>query len=166
MSIKYPQIRADSKLVLRDETGRLVKTKPVEPFATVIEMPKAKNWRAAIRRQVGGDGSAIWETWFDLMQGKVFTPRHVDADGTVHEGEPMVPSFEVRRAAARDLAEFAFGKPVAQTEIVKAEEESETMAQLNALSDDAIAAKMRELVEANTNKQAVVEHLPRPTDDD
>ena len=166
MSIKYPQIRADNKLVVRDETGRLVNTKPAEPFATVIEMPKAKNWRAAIRRQVGGDGSSIWETWFDLMQGKVFVPTHKDANGIVHEGEPMVPSFEVRRAAARDLAEFAFGKPVAQTEIVKAEEESEVMAQLTALSDDAINAKLLELVEVNKNKQAVTVDVPRPNDDD
>jgi hypothetical protein len=153
---KYPQTLANGKLVLRDETGRLVRSKPAEPLVT-IAMPKAKNWRAAIRRVVGADGEELWTILLSLARGEVIVPNYKDPDGTVRQGTPMVPSPEVRRAAAVDLAQFLVGKPVAQTEVMKSEEQAEEMSQLAALSDEQIAAKMEELVAANRGKQAVLE---------
>jgi hypothetical protein len=61
------------------------------------------------------------------------------------ESEPIYPSFETRRAAAKDVIDFTGGKAVAQTEVAKAEVAAIQSEQLAAMTD----AQLFEIVNAS-----------------
>jgi len=159
--LKYPQVKGKN-LVLRDESGRIVKNHNGAQVAT-LEIPpnRKRTWRAAIRASVGNDGEELWALWLKLARGQPVRPKF----GDLETADLLIPSFEVQRAAIRDLAEFAFGKPVAQTEVVKAEEQAEEMNQLEALSDAQLLERMRKTINS-TAKLVAVHDLAQDNDDE
>ena len=105
----------------------------------------ALHHRAALRKRIGLDGDRLWQVMMDLAEGKPFVP--VLPDGSF--GEPIVPSPDVRLRAAEALADRAFGKAVAATELVKAEAESTELHSIQALSDAELEAELKRLDKFN-----------------
>jgi phosphoribosylcarboxyaminoimidazole (NCAIR) mutase len=91
-------------------------------------------------RRLTNDGKDVMEVLYNLAMGSAVISQL--PDGRV--SEPIIPSPEVRRAAAVDLLHMLHGKPVAQTEVVKAEQEAEDVAQYAALSDDELERLLKE----------------------
>lgn len=124
-------------LVVRDEKGDPVKKSDGTIAKTLLPLPKSskETWRKALAR-LTDDGRILDRILLDLAMGNAYEP--VLPDG--RRGEPVVPSPEVRRAAATDLQHMLRGKPVAQTEVLKAEKESEDLMQYSAFSDEQLKA--------------------------
>jgi hypothetical protein len=100
---------------------------------------KSETWRSAMRR-LTKDGAELHQVLYNLAMGSVQVVEL--PDGRV--SEPIIPSPEVRRAAAVDLLHMLHGKPVAQTEVVKAEQEAEDAKQYAALSDEQLEKLLME----------------------
>lgn len=130
-------VQQGSYVVLRDENN-----KPVAK-QLVISNDK-KSWREALKK-LTNNGEDVHVVLYNLARG---TPIiHKLPDG--RESEPVVPSPEVMRAAAMDLHRMMHGKEVAETEVIKAEEEAQKMQQLSAMSTRAILEELKPLLEAN-----------------
>lgn len=129
-------VRQGPHLVARDtDTGRIAtrtnRQGEVEQIrATVPVRASRQTWRKGLAR-ITNNGTMLDEILLGLALGAAYEP--VLPDG--RKGEPVVPSPEVRRAAAVDLMHMLRGKPVAQTEVMKAEKEAEDLEQYRALSD-------------------------------
>ncbi len=95
------------------------------------ESIKRETWRSVMRR-LTNDGKDVMEVLYNLAMGTAVVAQL--PDGRV--SEPVIPSPEVRRAAAVDLLHMLHGKPVAQTEVARAAQEAEDVAQYAALSDE------------------------------
>jgi hypothetical protein len=128
------------------EGNKVVDSTPVKSHADLAknrartpEGAKRETWRGVMRR-LTNDGKDVMEVLYNLAMGNVLVAQL--PDGRV--SEPIVPSPEVRRAAAVDLLHMLHGKPVAQTEVVKAEQEAEDVAQYAALSDDELERLLKE----------------------
>lgn len=128
-----------SKLTLRDAaTNRVVRsTTDVYPdqnrtsaFSGPIKA-REKTWRAQLR-ELTGNGQRLFQTLYNLSEGQPIVHRLPDG----RTSEPIVPSPEVMRGAATDLLHMLHGKPVAQTEVTKAEEDAGRMLQVQAMSDE------------------------------
>lgn len=111
---------------------------PKPPKTLARSMPTPAGWRSTIRSLVGPSGENLWRILYDLAEGKPYTPTL--ANGM--QGEPIVPTAEVRLQAARDLADRLFGKAVAQTEIVKGEAAGAVQEGIHALSDGELKARV------------------------
>jgi len=124
-------------VVLREESGRAV-------TRVIAAGTKKETFRALLNR-VTGNGAKLYENLLNIANGEPHV--YVLPDG--RQSEPVVPSIETQRAANKDLIEFLHGKAVAQTEVVKAEEEAQQVEQLRAMSDDELWAianrKVKEL---------------------
>lgn len=143
--------RPDGVIVIRDDLG-----KPIRKMITKGLGPK-QTVRQLISRLTNG-GEELVITLYDIAQGKA----HVCTlpDGRV--SEPMIPTFEVRRAAAKDLLELFGGKAVPQTEIMKAEEQSEKQAQLDAMTPEELWA----IIEADRERKQLSDESDRPAEAD
>lgn len=115
--------RQGDRVVARDENGKVVGSSIVTRDAT------KRTWRRLLK-EMTHDGADVMAVLHNLAMGHAYTAVH---DGK--ETEPIVPSPEVRRAAAMDLLTFLHGKPVAQTEVAKADEVAEEMVQYSAMSE-------------------------------
>lgn len=115
--------RQGDRVVARDENGKVVGSSIVTRDAT------KRTWRRLLK-EMTHDGADVMTVLHNLAMGHAYTAVH---DGK--ETEPIVPSPEVRRAAAMDLLTFLHGKPVAQTEVAKADEVAEEMVQYSAMSE-------------------------------
>lgn len=102
------------------------------------------NWRAYVRKRVGGRGERIFDTLTDLMEGRVITPR----DDAGRMMEPIVPTPATMLQAAMYLGDMMFGKATSQTEQVAAEAEASRHEALRALSDEELARRVRARLEA------------------
>jgi hypothetical protein len=121
-------------LVLRDSEGKRL-AKAIDSGNT------RKSWRGLLK-DLTNNGIEQFTILRELSLG---TPTYATLpDG--RQSEPVIPSAEVRRAAARDLLEFLHGKPVAQTEVAHAEAETRLMEQVQALSDAELEARVRNLL--------------------
>ena len=117
-------------LVARDENERVVAAHPVPAEGKSIAQKK-ETWRTAMRR-LTNDGLDQMTVLHNLSQGIAYKVTLPDG----RESEPIIPTPEVRRAAAIDLLHMLHGKPVAQTEVVRAEQEAEDAAQYASFSDE------------------------------
>ena len=117
-------------LVARDE-----KDNPVQALA--LEQPVSKKtWRKALK-ELTNDGADIHVVLMNLAKGVPIVHRFGGM-----ESEPIIPSPEVMRAAAMDLHRIMHGKEVAETEVIKAEEEAAKAQQLAAYSTQELLAKL------------------------
>jgi len=128
------------------EGSKVVDATPIKSHADLAERKartpegvKRETWRGVMRR-LTNDGKDVMEVLYNLAMGSAVISQL--PDGRV--SEPIIPSPEVRRAAAVDLLHMLHGKPVAQTEVVKAEQEAEDVAQYAALSDDELERLLKE----------------------
>lgn len=124
-------------LVKRDEEGKItaVATAP-KPTVKGTQSPEAKRtFRNALYKMTDGGLDNI-KTLISLRDGE---PQvHEMPDG--RKSEPIYPTPEVRRASAMNLHEILHGKPVAASEVLKAEKEAEDMERYRAMSNDELRA--------------------------
>lgn len=116
-----------------------------------------KSWRSLLR-ELTNNGVEQFTILRELSLG---TPL-VATLPNGKESDPVVPSAEVRRAAARDLLEFLHGKPVAQTEVAHAEAENRLLEQVQALTDAELEARVRDLLASGEVVDAEVTQAKRP----
>lgn len=137
-----------------DSTGLLVKTdaKTGEVLGTAIAkhpaLPPAPTMRAAIRKlsQNGEDYLVLMD---NIARGNPFTRTlPPDANGKV-ETYTVFPSLELQAHTANALVQMLHGKPVPQTEIVRAEEQAQQLAsklnELQHLSTDELMKRFESL---------------------
>lgn len=131
--------RQGNSVVVREEVlidgvpKSIVKAHAVVQRATT----RPETWRKALAK-LTNHGEAMQVVLIDLMHGNAYTPRIYDKDGKEKPGvscEPIIPSPEVRRAAAMNLHEMLHGKAVAETEVIASEREAEKKVQLESMSD-------------------------------
>ncbi len=101
------------------------------------------SFRDAIRKRVGDDGGKLWDTLADIAEGKPWCAEIQLPNGQIARSEPQIPTTSDRRHAAVALGEFLFGKAVPQTEVLKAEEAAQELAEVRALTDEELHAKVR-----------------------
>lgn len=118
--------RQGDRVVARDSNGKVVGSSIVTRDAS------KKTWRRMLK-EMTNDGRDVMLVLCQLAKGDAYTVKHGE-----QESEPIIPSPEVRRAAAVDLLHFLHGKPVAQTEVAKADEVAEEMVQYRAMDEDAL----------------------------
>lgn len=122
-----------NRLVVRDEFNQPVRGKDGSLMA--VPLPKqnasADTWRRALAR-LTNNGQDLQEVLYNLAMGNAYAVKLPDG----RESDPIIPSAEVRRASATTLHEWLHGKAVAQTEVLKAEKDSEDVQQYRALSDE------------------------------
>lgn len=132
-----PLSRQGNHLVARREDGT------VKAHAVVQRAEKRpQTWRRALAR-LTNDGQDMLECLYSLMHGNAYTPRVYGADGKPVPGKecaPIIPTPEVRRAAAMNLHEMLRGKAVAETEVIASEREAEKKLQLESMSDAQLQA--------------------------
>lgn len=136
----------NNTVVLRDEQGRTI--------TKLISSDKPKETARAAVRRVTNNGVDLYLRLYDIATGKPHIYREYDANGKVlRESQPVLPSIESQRAAAKDLIEFLHGKAVPQTDVVQAEEQQVALDQLQAMSDDQLwaiaSAKRKALSDAD-----------------
>lgn len=127
-----------SKKSLREKAGRFTENDDSKR----LSRRSNETYRSVIRSLAGQGGEALWVTLMEIAQGKAWVPRLPDG----REGPPQVPSTTDRRDAAIYLANALFGKPVPQTELVKAEAAATHSEDLRAMSDDDLQAEVRRLM--------------------
>jgi len=103
--------------------------------------PRLKgSWRDRFRVQIGDELDQIL---MDLARGKAWIPTL--PDGSI--SAPVIPSSDVRLRAATTLKEMLDGKAVAQTELLKAEQEAKDLESIRALSDTELEAQAAKILE-------------------
>lgn len=134
-------------LVTRDEKGRVVARSEVP--APVARKKQPINWRKQLREATETEeGNILIARAINIALGN--PQRAMLPDGSYTEW--TVPSISEQRQTLQFLLEMDKGKAVAQTEIVKAEMESEDLAQYRAISDEELAKAAREYLERNPRK--------------
>lgn len=130
-------------LVKRDlETG--------EPVAKALPLPlvaPARNFRSQLR-QVTNGGLDQLVTLHSISQGLPWRAELPDGTHT----DWIVPTTAERLAAAQALWEYQHGKAVAQTEVMKAVQEAEDVAQYQAFTDEQLVEAARPFLERTTKK--------------
>lgn len=127
-----------------------IRTENGKALTKVLADKNAKVTGRAIVRALSNNGVDLYAKLYDIAMGKPFVYKMDDG----RESQPLFPSLDVQRQAAKDLVELTFGKAVPQTEVIKAELEAQNLEQLEALSDEQlwnIATKKREALSAGTD---------------
>lgn len=138
--MKWMLKRQGSKLVTRDaETQEIKKTSDGRLMAAEVK-PKAKKetWRSALSK-LTDNGKLLDDVLVNLALGNAYTARLPDG----RESAPIVPSPEVRRAAAIDILHMVRGKPVSQTEVMDAVMADEELDRYRAISDEELLAAVK-----------------------
>ena len=112
-------------LVKRDSEGQVIAR------ASPLAASAAKNFRSQLR-QVTNNGLDQLATLHAISQGLPWRAELPDGTHT----DWIVPTTTERAAAAQLLWEYMHGKAVAQTEVLKAEQEADDVAQYRAMSDE------------------------------
>lgn len=131
--------RQGNSVVVREEREVAGVPKMVVAAHAIVQRAdtRPETWRRALYRLTNG-GQDMQLALIDLMHGNAYTPKVFDKHGREKEGvscEPIIPSAEVRRAAAMNLHEMLHGKAVAETEVIASEREAEKKMQLESMSD-------------------------------
>lgn len=129
------------KVVVRNAAGRLIETHTLPPHKT-----RKESLRQVVRAMTN-DGVELVLTLLEISRGTAYTVKLSDG----RESEPIIPTVETRLAATNSLLDRVWGKPVAQTEVVKAEAESIMQDQLAAMSNEDLLEAARPLIEAYSN---------------
>lgn len=123
---------------MQEERTLSAKKPPKPPKTLAKHLPPQASWRSTIRNLVGPGGENIFRILYDLAEGKPYVPTLPNGA----QGEPIVPTAEVRLQAAKDLADRLYGKSVAQTEIVRSEAAGAVQEGIHALSDKELKARV------------------------
>ena len=115
---------------LRDSSGNLV-------AKTLTKKSERENWRSIMKKLTDG-GQMPMRVAVEMAEGRPFVATLEDGSTS----EPVLPNASIRLVAAQWLHEQMYGKAVTQTEIVKAEAETRLQAQVQALSDEELQAKV------------------------
>lgn len=145
-------------VVARNEDGSIARKENGEQVRAYCP-PNTQNKetiRKAITRLTNG-GEHLIVKMLNLSAGNPIKVPSIDGQ----EHEPIIPTAEVQLAATRDLLDRAFGKAVAQTEVLKAEVEAEDMAQYAAMSDEQLREAAAPYLE-RVNREKGPRPLPRP----
>lgn len=137
-------------VTLRTEKGSLLAKAVNRP--EYAKQPK-RSWRA-IMLQLTDGGIEQLTVLRELSLGTPLVARNAAGQET----EPIVPSPEVRRAAAKDLLEFMHGKAVAQTEVAQAEAQHRILEQVQALSDQELEQRVRQYLTEGKEDPRYVDH--------
>lgn len=132
---------------VRDENNVILKKVEMPPLAT----RNKRTWRASLKA-LTNDGEDLHVVLFNLAHGVPLVSRLPDG----RECEPVIPSPEVRRAAAMDLLTLLHGKAVAQTEVMKAEIDAEEVARYAAMSADELFEAARPLLHAEMKRKELL----------
>lgn len=123
-------------LVARDKEGRVLeKVLSKDPKTT------RETWRVMLRRMTN-DSEDLLGKLVSIANGEPFVG--VLKDG--RETEPVIPSIESQRAAATELLHMLHGKPVTQTEVIKAEEQTKELDRLRAMSDAELDIELAKII--------------------
>ena len=121
-----------AQLVMRDQrTNRPVRVARADYSTALSPTEKQKTWRAQLR-EMTDNGKPLFQTLYNLSQGVPIVVGLPDG----RESLPVLPSPETMRGSATDLLHMLHGKPVAQTEVTKAEEDAGRLMQVQAMSDE------------------------------
>lgn len=130
--------RQGNHVVLREEKKVGGVSKAVVRAHAVVQAAdtRPETWRKALGKLTNG-GRDMQLVLIDLMHGNAYQPQILDASGnpTGKVTDIIVPTPEVRRAAAMNLHEMLHGKAVAETEVRAAEAEASKKLQLESMSD-------------------------------
>lgn len=136
-----PVEKQGNVLVVRDAKGEVVAS------ANVAKAPTKESWRRALAK-LTNNGKDLDEILLSLAHGVPYEPTLPDG----RKAEPIIPTPEVRRAAAMNLLENLRGKAVAQTEVLAAEKADEDLVQYAALSDAQLLEAARPWLERKQAK--------------
>lgn len=127
-------------LIARDANNRIVSTtRPVERPTVEI-----KTWKKQLRELTETEhGNILLVKMVNIAAGA--PQRTVLDDGTYTEW--VVPTISEQRQAAQFLLEMGYGKAVPQTEVVKAEIESEDLEQYRAIPTKDLIEHLRPMLE-------------------
>lgn len=147
----FKTTKQGGSIVVRDEKGNIV-TKVDDPSladARRAPLVKLRSWRKLLR-DLDKTGIDEWLALRAIAHGE---PRKVlnPYDGTY---TIEVPSISDQRQALTTILEMRFGKAVAQTEVMRAEEEAEDAAQYDSISDKALVEAARPYLERVQQAQA------------
>jgi len=107
---------------------------------------RTRSWRDSLRARLPAD--KLHALLADLAEGKAWMAQLPDGQCSV----PVLPSSDVRLRAAMFLHEALYGKAVAQTEIVKAEQEAKEFESVRALSDEELDREASKILTARQVK--------------
>lgn len=134
-------LKQGNTLVVRDEKDNLVRDMEGAVRRAVVRRGAGKETlRKAIAR-LTNDGHDLIMRLNALSQG-------IPQVATLPDGrmsEPVIPTPEVQLQATKDLIDRAYGKAVAQTEVLKAVREAEEVEQYQAMSD----AELERIIEGD-----------------
>ena len=143
-----PIKRQGNHVVLRDDKGK------VRAHALMSRAATPETWRRGLHKLTDG-GRDMQLTLIDLMHGNVYQPRL--PDGRL-SSEIIIPTPEVRRAAAMNLHEMLHGKAVAETEVLASDREAEKKVQLESMTNEQLQAYVdadyKELLPESTEPHA------------
>ena len=157
--------RQGNNVVLREEA----KPDPGAPrWARVVVRAHAivqkadsrpETWRRALSKLTNG-GKDMQVALINIMHGNAYRPQIVDLEGnpTGQVTDLIIPTAEVRRAAAMNLHEMLHGKAVVETEVRVAEAEASTRLQLESMSD----AELERFIEGEYQELAEGAPLANP----
>lgn len=130
-------------VVARDEKNNVVAKASPLPTAPLAKNGKVESWRSQMRRVTNGGMDALLHIANVARGNPVRSVRPDTGEYTDWE----VPTIAEQMDASKWLAEFMLGKAVAQTEVMRAEEEASDHAQYAAMSDEALAEAARPWLE-------------------
>ncbi len=101
-----------------------------------------KSWRDSLRKRLTVE--RLHDILANFAEGKAWMATLPDGRSTA----PILPSSTDSLKAAMFLHEALHGKAVAQTEIIKAEQEAKDFEAVRALDDDALEAEAARIIQA------------------
>ena len=113
--------------VVRDSSGRIA-------HRQLDQGNPKKNWRHFARLSTN-NGLDLFEVMVKIARGEPLQSEMTLPTGEVVQTAPQVPPPAVQLAAAKEVFEFIHGKAVAATEVIRAEEETQQLERLRAMSD-------------------------------
>lgn len=113
--------------VVRDSSGRV-------SHRHLDQGNPKRNWRHYARLYTN-NGMDVFEIMVKIAKGEALHSEMTLPTGEVVQTAPQIPPPAVQLAAAKEVFEFIHGKAVAATEVIRAEEETQQLERLRAMSD-------------------------------
>jgi len=121
-------------LVARDASGRVLGK------ITDAKMSR-ESWRRLLRK-VTNNMEDQWSKLLSISRGEPFTVKLPDG----RQSEPVVPSIDAQMHASVELLHMVYGRPVPQTDVVQAEEASQEVERVQALTDAELDNEIRKYI--------------------
>jgi len=132
-------------------------------LARILKKPQglsAKSWRQTLEKLMGPGGERVYQCLADAIEGRAWQPVWRDSAGVEHVGEPVVPSWADRIAAAKYVADRMHGKAVDQTEAERLNSDARDQAAARALTDEELDRRLR-LLDPGPEVDAQTEDLEK-----